>query len=343
MIVRDEEQYLAGCLESAADLVDEIIIVDTGSTDSTREIARRFGARVFDFQWADHFGAARNESLRHATGDWIFWLDADERIDRPNRTRLQQLFVSLGRKNQAFGMKLIHLPAPGKVLSRTIRNVRLFRNHPKIRWQNRIHEDITPALRVRRARVVWTDIAIYHAGYQDPIARARKNERDLRLLLMDYEEDPDKPSTIINLCGIYLTMGRAADALPLLQRGLLIPKSGDRLRRGFYRLIVRCHRLLCQSKEALAICGAARVRYPRDVALRVLEGELRAETGDISGAETCYMQLLQESEPDDLNRVSAPLLGFMVRQRLAELDANREERPSQNGRRSPLERNEGRG
>jgi glycosyltransferase involved in cell wall biosynthesis len=319
MIVRNEEQYLAGCLESAADLVDEIIILDTGSTDSTREIARRFGAQVFDFQWVDHFAAARNESLRHATGDWIFRLDADERIDPSNRTKLRQLFVGLGRKNQAFGMKTVRLPAPGKVLSRTIWNVRLFRNHPEIRWQNRIHEDILPALRVRRASVVWTDIAIHDTGYQDPVARARKNERDLRLLLMDYEEDPDKPS--ITLCRIYLSMGRAADALPLLQRGIQRRRLGDRLRRGFYRLTVRCHRVLGQTKEALAVCGEARACYPRDVALHVLEGELREETGDIAGAEACYLQLLRGSRPDDLSRVSAPLLGFMVRQRLTALYA----------------------
>jgi glycosyltransferase involved in cell wall biosynthesis len=321
MIVKNEEQNLAGCLESVGELVDEIIVVDTGSTDSTRDIARRFGARVFDFQWVDHFAAARNETLHHATGDWIFSLDADERIDTANRIRLRQLFASLTRKNQAFGLKIVKLPAPGKVFASTMYNVRLFRNHPLIRWQNRIHEDIVPALRARRASVVWTDIVIDHTGYQDPVVRARKNERDLRLLLLDYADDPDKSITVLGLCRLYLAMGRPAQALPLLQRGLQHPKSGHRFRRGFYRLIVHCHRLLGQAKKARVVCGEARARYPRDVALRALEGELREEAGDSAGAEACYSQLLRQSEQDDLSGLSAPLLGFLLRQRLTSLSA----------------------
>jgi tetratricopeptide (TPR) repeat protein len=81
MIVKDEEANLPACLESVAGLVQEIVIVDTGSRDGTRQVADRFGARVFDFPWVDSFAAARNESLRHATGDWILWLDADDRLD----------------------------------------------------------------------------------------------------------------------------------------------------------------------------------------------------------------------------------------------------------------------
>ena len=77
MIVREEENNLPRCLESVRGIFDEIIVVDTGSTDRTVEIARSFGAKVFDFVWVDSFSAARNEALAHATGDFAFWLDAD--------------------------------------------------------------------------------------------------------------------------------------------------------------------------------------------------------------------------------------------------------------------------
>ena len=88
MIVKDEENNLPHCLASVAGLFDEIVVVDTGSTDRTREIAREFGARVFDFVWVDDFAAARNAALARATGDYAFWLDADDVIDPPEREKL---------------------------------------------------------------------------------------------------------------------------------------------------------------------------------------------------------------------------------------------------------------
>jgi glycosyltransferase involved in cell wall biosynthesis len=321
MIVRDEEHNLAACLESAADLFDEIVVVDTGSKDRTRDIARRFGARVFDFSWVDDFAAARNESLRHSTGDWIFWLDADERIDASNHAKIQRLFAELGKEKKAFEMRCIHLPEQGSFLSAEAKCVRLFRHHPELRWQNRIHEDIMPALRAQGVNVVYTDIAILHTGYLDPVARARKNERDLRLLLMDYADGTAKPSTFLNIAKIYMATGRGADALPMLQGILERSNPSDRTVRGLYRLIVECHRSLGQRKEALAACVAGRALYPLDAGLRWQEGQIREEAGDAAGAESCYLQLLQDLEPDDLTDTPAEMVGFLARHRLASLYA----------------------
>jgi FkbM family methyltransferase len=110
VIVKNEEANLPACLGSARDLVDEMIVVDTGSTDRTKELAAGFGARVFDFPWVDSFAAARNESLRHATGEWIFWLDADDRLDEDNRGKLRKLFAQLKDENVAYSMKCHCLP-----------------------------------------------------------------------------------------------------------------------------------------------------------------------------------------------------------------------------------------
>jgi tetratricopeptide (TPR) repeat protein len=321
MIVRDEEDNFAACLKSAANLVDEIVVVDTGSTDRTRNIARRLGARVFDFPWVDDFAVARNESLRHATGDWIFWLDADERIDAPNRAKMQRLVAGLGKEKLAFEMTGIHLPGPGRILMAEATSVRLFRNHPELRWQNRIHEDLMPALRAQGVRVVRTEIEILHTGYQDPAVRARKNERDLRLLLMDFADGAETPSTFLNIARIYLATGRAAEALPILQRGVDRSDPSERPVRGLYRLIVECHRSLGQRKEALAACAAGRAHYPLDAGLRLQEGQAREEAGDDAGAEHCYLQLLQNPQPDDLTNTPAGMVGFLARHRLAALYA----------------------
>jgi tetratricopeptide (TPR) repeat protein len=321
MIVRNEEENLGACLESVADLMDEIVVVDTGSTDRTRDVARRFGARVSEFPWVDSFAAARNESLRHATGDWVFWLDADERLTGANRTKLQRLFAGLGQENKAYGMKFLYLPEPGNMLTTEVKHVRLFRHHPGVRWQNRIGEDILPALRAAGASVEWTDITIEHLGYQDPVVAARKYERYLRLWQMDYAEDAGNPFTLFSLGRMYFALGRPADALPMLHRGLEHLNAGDPLGRGLYRLIVECHRHLGQTQVALAVCGDARASYPLDAGLRSHEAQLREELGDLAGAESCYLHLLREQEPNSCDGLPAGLLDFWARHRLATLYA----------------------
>ncbi len=95
MIVKNEELVLERCLESIKDLMDEIIIVDTGSNDSTREIALRYTDKVYDFEWVDDFAAARNESFSHATMDYIYVADADEVLDDENRKRFRLLKEAL--------------------------------------------------------------------------------------------------------------------------------------------------------------------------------------------------------------------------------------------------------
>jgi glycosyltransferase involved in cell wall biosynthesis len=96
VIARNEEKNLPNCLASVRGLFDEIVVIDTGSHDRTAEIARSFGAKVFDFPWIDDFAAARNEALARATGDYAFWLDADDVVDPPQREKLRALLDGLG-------------------------------------------------------------------------------------------------------------------------------------------------------------------------------------------------------------------------------------------------------
>src|SRR5713101_3904817 len=163
LMVRNEARNLASCLQSAYDLVDETIVIDTGSADTTKEIATSFGAKVFDFPWIDDFSAGRNECIRRATSDWIFWMDADERLDECNRKKLKTLFQSLPvislsprPTNFAYVMKCLSVqardenhtapnsptPSPGereKLWGTVVDHVRLFRNLPDIRWRYRVH------------------------------------------------------------------------------------------------------------------------------------------------------------------------------------------------------------
>lgn len=91
LICRDNERTIRSCLESIRPWVDEIVVVDTGSTDRTPQIAEELGARLFHFAWCDDFAAARNESLRHARGEWLFWMDSDDTISESCGRRLREL------------------------------------------------------------------------------------------------------------------------------------------------------------------------------------------------------------------------------------------------------------
>src|SRR5262249_28400595 len=161
--------------------------------DGTRQVALAQGARVFDFAWVDSFAAARNESLRHATGDWILWLDADEYLDAANRARLRALFDNLRDENIAYLMRQFSPLADGPHAAAQVDQVRLFRNNPHLRWEYRVHEQILPSVRRLGGEVRPTSIVIAHTGFADPTTQRSKAERNLRLLEQELTERPDDP------------------------------------------------------------------------------------------------------------------------------------------------------
>jgi tetratricopeptide (TPR) repeat protein len=320
MIVKNEESNLPTCLESVAGLTDEIIVVDTGSTDATREIATRFGARVFDFPWIDSFAAARNESLQHATGKWIFWLDADDRLDPENRKRLRALFDRLPDSNVGYVMKCLCLPDPRSQSSTIVDHVRLFRNKLELRWEFRVHEQILPSMRRAGHKILWSDVVIRHVGYQDTELRQRNLQRDLRLLHLENAERPDHPFTLFNLGSIAQELGRTEEALPLLQRSLELSAPLDSITRKLYALLAQCHRQLDHTEEALQACRQGRQIFPDDVELLFQEGVVLREQGQRAAARECWSALLQPRSSEHFASIDTGLVGYKTRHNLAVLD-----------------------
>jgi tetratricopeptide (TPR) repeat protein len=297
MIVKNEEHHLPGCLASVADLVDEIVVVDTGSTDRTREVAAGYGARVYEFRWVDSFAAARNEALRHATGDWVLWLDADDRLDEANRERLRALFDHLTPELGGYWLKVFSLPTPHSSLSLMIDQPRLFRNVPTLRWHYRIHEQILPSLRAHGARLYPTDIAINHVGYQDATLCKAKWERNHRLLVLQQADDPDDLYTKFYFGAFYLRMGRPGDAVGPLQAVLEKVPAGEHVSRVAYGMLAQAYHETGRYADALTLCRAGLARHPNDVDLVVLECALLRRDGDFDRAET-ELRLLLEKAPD---------------------------------------------
>jgi glycosyltransferase involved in cell wall biosynthesis len=185
MIVRNEERYLEGCLESIRGAVDEIVIVDTGSTDGTKEIAARYGARVFDFPWTGDFSAARNEALGRCRGEWILYIDADERLGPVSREEVRRV---LSDGSKAVYTVRFH-PIGGYT---AYKEYRIFRNDPRIRFRGVIHETIFPSidtvLEEDGLGIGESALAIVHTGYDGDLMR--KHRRNLPMLVRQIEREP---------------------------------------------------------------------------------------------------------------------------------------------------------
>lgn len=326
MIVKNEAATLARCLASVQDLVHEIIVVDTGSSDHTKDIAQQHGAQVFDLPWPDSFAAARNESLRHASGPWVLWLDADEWFDETARGQLRALLAGLPDDQAAYVMQQRSAAVSGSAT--LVGQVRLFCKHPDVRWDYRVHEQTLPSLHKAGHDVRFTDILIEHSGYLDPAQRRAKLERNLRLLRLDLAERPDDAFTLFNLGWAYADLGLWADALPPLQHSLQHSHPGDSITPKLYALLTQCHRHLGQPAEAWAVCQAGQVRCPDDAELLFLKGQLCHQRGDRTTARACWQHLLAARSRTAMTPVAdgvftsidSGLHGPLVRHHLAVLD-----------------------
>ena len=186
MIVKNEEKYLKDCLESVKNIVDEIIIVDTGSTDKTIEIAKAYNSQIYCFDWIDDFSAARNYALSKSSGDWILYLDADERIAPSSKSILKKLTEQ--KENKAYYCTIKNVDEYRKRPS-VMKYVRLFPNSDKIHFTGKIHEQIEPALNQNKIKIEYSPIEIIHIGYNvsDNEFKA-KAERNLNLLRKEYQK-----------------------------------------------------------------------------------------------------------------------------------------------------------
>jgi tetratricopeptide (TPR) repeat protein len=325
LIVKDEESRLPTCLRSAADLVDEIIVVDTGSVDRTAEIAREFGARVVSFPWIDDFSAARNESLRHATGKWIFWLDADDYLDEEARQRLRTLFSGLGDENAAWLMKSLSLLDPRTGAAGLVEHVRLFRNHLDIRWQYPVHEQILPAIMRQGGTLQRTDMVIRHSGYQDAEQLHRKTQRNLAILQKYQAEHQDDPFILFCLGWTLHALSQIAESLPLLRRSLELGGSSAATAPKAYSLLVQGHRRLEQNQQALAVCKEGRTHHPDDPELLNQEALLLHAKGNLAGAEKCLLHLLERGgQTSPALGVDTGLFGYRTRYKLGVIYRARE-------------------
>ncbi|WP_298868601.1 glycosyltransferase [uncultured Gimesia sp.] len=319
MIVRDNEDTIGPCLESIRPWVDEIIIVDTGSIDRTPEICREYGARMFEFPWCDDFSAARNESIKHATGKWIFWMDSDDTITEECGRKLKELAAQSHPDHTLGYIMQVHCPGPeGDVSMTAVDHVKLFRNLPELQFEHRIHEQIIPAIRRRGGEVSWTDLYVVHSGSDHSIeGRKRKLERDYRLLELDNRERPNHPFILFNLGMTYADDEKYPEAINYLKKCLEVSHPEESQVRKAYALLVNSLSQNDQYQEAWDYCCQGLTHFPSDKELLFRQAMLHHHFGRLLDAEQTYLRVINEQIDRHFTSIDVGLCGYKTRHNLA--------------------------
>jgi tetratricopeptide (TPR) repeat protein len=226
MIVKNEEKTLSRCLESVKSLVNEMVIVDTGSTDKTVEVAESYGARMLHRAWTGNFAEVRNYAIKHATGKWILQLDADEELVRASISEL----IEMVNNNDIDGIHCIIQSIEGNVShSSQFYSLRLFRNKPEVYYEGIVHE--TPVV---SGNTVFSRIQItHHVCNTEDYTAEEKLERYRGSLLKQLENAPDDIRTHYYLAKTYYDqhlydscISEGKEVLRLMSSGASITEAG---------------------------------------------------------------------------------------------------------------------
>lgn len=313
LIVKNEERFLRNCLESLRGIADEVIVVDTGSTDQTVKIAKRMGAKVHHFDWIGDFSAARNESIRHATGDWILIIDADEHLDPQTAASLRLAIADPGTDSYLLPLlnKLGHMDQVEALLPR------LFRRREGVRFTGRIHEQVLPQLDQLGFRHQVAAARLIHEGYLPEVVSERdKHARNLALLEQQLHEEPGNIDYQFQL-GKQLIMGvevangsmedaeRAAKLIEAVCGTLELMAEVPGSAADAFLNLAKAYQRLGRQLEVVRVCQRGLRLYPDFPDLRFMLGLGFIELGRYSEALTQFRKC-RELEPRIFQAVSDP-------------------------------------
>jgi tetratricopeptide (TPR) repeat protein len=214
MIAKNEGHRIGQCLESVQGLVDEIVVVDTGSTDNTMEIVKQYGSTTGYFEWCDDFSAARNVSLSLATGDWIMWLDPDDVLPKECHGKIREAMrLGLGKKKAFYWVLDDQGFEPVSCLQ-----MRLFPNLPGVKFTMPIHEQVTPSLAAIGVTCEATDIRVEHYGYSSPEVVKEKQSRYLGIMASWLDKHPDDYIVQSHAAMTYYIQGKLEQAIATYQQ-----------------------------------------------------------------------------------------------------------------------------
>ena len=298
MIVKNEESLLPQCLQSVNEIVDEMVILDTGSSDRTVEIAREFGCRVHHFEWCNDFSTARNEALKYVQGEWVLVLDADEVLTPDVLPEIKQAI----KKDSHLVINLIRQEVGASQCPYSLVS-RLFRNHPAVRFSRPYHamvDDKVQELLQREPQwqvVSLSTVAMLHYGYQSEAIAARDKYARARTAMEGFlASHPNDAYVCSKLGALYIQIGQLSEGMALLKRGLSsTPIEGSVLFELHYHLGNAYTRL--QDLNSAAVHYQAAIQQPILPQLKLGAynnlGNLLLSAGDLTTAKKAYETTLK--------------------------------------------------
>ena len=293
VIVRNEEENLPQWLVCMQALADEIIVVDTGSTDRTVEMAEKANAKVVHFDWIDDFAAAKNFAIDQTQGDWVLLLDADEYILPEDYAGVKAAIARYDRDNSVIGLACDWInvdKAKNNAYISKGYQIRVFRRLPELRYVHMIHELLQYSGKGKKTMPRVADFRIYHTGYSTGRMPA-KFERNLRLLQMSAQKYGKRPGDDAYLADCYFGLQQYEKAIEHVKAHLANQQREDGGENRPYGIWIESLVLLKRPlSEVTAVVERALAEFPYSAEFKIMEGYLRDNLQDYAGAEACYRE-----------------------------------------------------
>lgn len=272
MIARDEEELIQSCLESVSYLVDEMVVVDTGSRDRTAKLAAAAGARVFDLAWTGDFALARNHALEQAVFDWILVLDADEVLESVSREDFKRLLDA--PEVEGYFVNVRNYLGEGQETAWD-QVVRLFRNKPAYRFAGAIHEQVAPSILKANGGtgLATAPLTINHHGYLSvQLLKKNKSKRNMLIIKRELQKEPGDPFLLYCLAVEHYQRDEVSEGLDCLERAVIRMSGAE----GYFEDVVLNIALglfkAGRSEKLIEFAGKALVMFPGHPDLLLLRG-----------------------------------------------------------------------
>ena len=295
MITKNEEKNISRCLDSIKDIVDEIIIVDTGSTDKTIEIAKSYGANIYHYEWSNDFSKARNVSLQKATKDWILVLDADEVLPYEEGLKLKNIINT--SVNEGLFLRLDNIIENVNLGDAVV--LRAFKNNPKYRFRGSMHEQVIFSIEEvsGKDKIQPTNVKITHYGYDPNVCDMEEKQKRNLSILESYPQEDRDGYFYYSLGNEYSRIKEYDKAIDVYKKALDYTRDNyvDTMPSYLSYLVVnlsKTYSALKKYKEAISILESFQKKYPDFRDLYFLEALYKMECGKFSEAKESLLKYL---------------------------------------------------